>query len=218
MFSEHVQSTSDDRRPPGRDRSRSRAEQRAATRARVLASAERLFREQGFAATTVRQIAADAEVSTGTVMAVGDKDALLVAIFDGWIAAVHAGRSGAGDLPAGPALDPDAAVQTVLALVEPFITYFELDRELSREYAAIIVRGSHESEVFLNLAVALISELEAVLSRTALGAAGAGGAALTVYYAYLGILMAAGNGALDPAAAVAQFRSVVRFVVHSEGD
>ncbi|MCD2158094.1 TetR/AcrR family transcriptional regulator [Rhodococcus cerastii] len=30
-----------------------------------MASAERLFREQGFAATTVREIAADAGVSTG---------------------------------------------------------------------------------------------------------------------------------------------------------
>ncbi|MEU5300944.1 TetR family transcriptional regulator [Streptomyces noursei] len=45
MFSERVQS---------------RAAQREATRQRVLSTAERLFRDQGFGATTVRQIAADA--------------------------------------------------------------------------------------------------------------------------------------------------------------
>ncbi|WP_420834251.1 TetR family transcriptional regulator [Streptomyces yunnanensis] len=47
MFSERVQS---------------RAAQREATRQRVLSAAERLFRDQGFGATTVRRIAADAAV------------------------------------------------------------------------------------------------------------------------------------------------------------
>ncbi|MFD7200857.1 hypothetical protein [Streptomyces sp. NPDC059893] len=30
-----------------------------------------------------------------------------------------------------------------MALFEPFVTYFARNRELSREYAAITVRGSH---------------------------------------------------------------------------
>ncbi|QRX90089.1 TetR family transcriptional regulator [Streptomyces noursei] len=72
----------------------------------MLSAAERLFRDQGFGATTVRQIATDAAVSTGTVMSVGDKDALLVAIFDSWIDAVHRARTDDQDetvapLPAG---------------------------------------------------------------------------------------------------------------------
>src|SRR5690606_25888699 len=77
MFSEHVQS---------------RSEQQAATRQKVLAAADRLFRAQGFKATTIRQIAAEAHVSTGTVMAAGDKDALLVSLFDNWITSVHNSR------------------------------------------------------------------------------------------------------------------------------
>ncbi len=80
MFNEHVQSRSD---------------AKASTTQRVLATADRLFREDGFAATTVRRIAAEADVSVGTVMGVGDKDGLLIAIVDQWIAAVHAARTGA---------------------------------------------------------------------------------------------------------------------------
>lgn len=202
MFTEHVHS---------------RAERREATRNTVLASAERLFREQGFGATTIRQIAADAQVSTGTVMAVGDKDALLVALFDGWIAAVHRDRSGVRD-STGPSLAPAAAVREIMGLVEPFIEYFALDREVSREYAAIIVRGNHESTIFENLALTLIAELGAVLSRTGLTPAEADRGARVVYFAYLGILMTAGNGAIDEQTAVEQFREAVQFVVTPKGE
>lgn len=200
------------------ERVHSRAAQREATRLKVLAAAERLFREQGFGATTIRQIATDAEVSTGTVMSVGDKDALLVAIFDTWIAAVHQGRSGqsahGGHKQGDPApLSAAAATQEVMDLVEPFISYFAQDLGLSREYAAIIVRGSHESEVFQALAGALLTELEALLARTRLSAPEAGAGATTIYFAYLGILMTVGNGALDLQAALARFREVIRFVV-----
>lgn len=59
----------------------------------MLASTQHLFATNGFAATTVRQIAADAQVSVGTVMAVGAEEALLVTSFDTWIAAVHHARS-----------------------------------------------------------------------------------------------------------------------------
>ncbi|MCM2415169.1 TetR/AcrR family transcriptional regulator [Streptomyces sp. RKAG290] len=199
------------------ERVQSRAAQREATRRKVLSSAERLFREQGFGASTIRQIAGDAEVSTGTVMSVGDKDALLVAIFDTWIAAVHEGREGRlaqGDVAP---LTPAAAAQEVLNLVEPFLTYFALDLELSREYAAVIVRGTHESVVFQALAQALLTELETLLARTPLTATKAGAGSRTLYFTYLGILMTLSNGALDQQAAIAQFRDVIRFVVHHEG-
>lgn len=202
MFTEHVHS---------------RSAKRAATRLKVLASAERLFREQGFGATTIRQIATDAQVSTGTVMSVGDKGALLVAIFDTWIAAVHHGRDdrhAAGD-PAP--LTPAAATQEVMDLVEPFISYFALDIELSREYAAVIVRGSHESEVFQALALTLIAEIETLLTRTPLTAPEAAAGARTVYFGYLGILMTVSNGALDLQAAIAQLREVIGFAVRHEG-
>ncbi|TVT53411.1 TetR/AcrR family transcriptional regulator [Amycolatopsis rhizosphaerae] len=201
MFSEHVQS---------------RAARREATRQRVLAAAERLFRDQGFGATTVRQIAAEAGVSAGTVMSVGDKDALLVAIFDGWIDAVHRARTaehGAAPVP----MSPGAAVDAVMALFEPFIRYFTLDEELSREYAAIIVRGAHESAIFQNLALSLIAEITGVLARAGLDGAGSGRGARVVYFSYLGILMTISHGTIRRPDAVDQLREVIGFVIGHEG-
>jgi AcrR family transcriptional regulator len=207
MFTEHVHS---------------RSAKREATRQKVLAAAERLFRTQGFKVTTIRQIAADAGVSTGTVMAVGEKDALLVAIFDGWIASVHRGRDAGHDTGHDAdrtSLPATAAVGEVMDLFEPFIRYFALDPELSREYAAVIVRGNHESAIFQNLALALIAELEAVLSRSAFTRADARRGARAVYFAYLGLLMTAANGAIETQDAIDELRQVVGFVVsHSGGE
>lgn len=202
MFSEHVQS---------------RSAKRVATRQKVLASAERLFRTRGFRPTTIRQIAADAGVSTGSVMAVGDKNALLVAIFDGWITSVHRGRD-AADASAGTGrLSAKAAVAAVLALFEPFVAYFARDLELSREYAAVVVRGHHESAIFGDLARALTAELEAVLARGALTPAAAGRGARVIYFAYLGVLMTAASGAIDTDDATDALRQVAGFVVAHPG-
>ncbi|MGW6142627.1 TetR/AcrR family transcriptional regulator [Streptomyces sp. NPDC055140] len=202
MFSEPVQS---------------RAERRESSRQKVLASAERLFREQGFESTTIRQIAVDAGVSAGTVMAVGDKGALLVSIFDGWIEAVHKARSSDHRTGEPPCVLADA-VDEAMALFEPFVTYFARNRELSREYAAIIVRGGHESEIFQDLALTLIAEVQEVLARSGLGSDEAGAGARLVYFSYLGLLMTAANGALDEQAATAQLRDVVTFVISKSGE
>ena len=201
MFSERVQS---------------RAERRDATRRRVLASAERLFRDQGFGATTVRQIAAEAGVSAGTVMSVGDKDALLVAIFDGWIDAVHRARTGEQGTASVP-MSAGAAVDAVMALFEPFIRYFALDEELSREYAAIIVRGAHESAIFQNLALSLIAEIARVLARTGLDDVDSGRGARVVYFSYLGILMTISHGTVREPDAIDQLREVAGFVINHDG-
>ena len=187
----------------------SRAERRQASRGKVLAAAERLFRQQGFDSTTVRQIAADAGLSAGSVMAVGDKHGLLVAIFDGWIDAVHRDRDRARSGPA-----PGDTVRDVVALVEPFVEYFALDRELSREYAATIVRGRHDSSIFQSLGLALIAEIQQVLSQAGHDADRAGRAARGIYYAYLGILMTVSNGALPDHVWREQLRDVVDLIVN----
>lgn len=150
-------------------------------------------------------------------MAVGDKDALLVAIFDGWIAGVHRHRSGNRDF-AGPSLTSAAAVQEVVDLLHPFITYFELDRALSREYAAIVVRGVHESAIFQDIALALMTELEAVLARTGLTRAEANQGSRVLYFAYLGVLMFTGNSAIDDPTAVDRIRGVTQFIVAHKGE
>jgi AcrR family transcriptional regulator len=198
MFSEHVQS---------------RAAKRAATRRTVLTSAEKLFREQGFSTTTVRQIAADAGVSTGTVMANGDKEGLLVAIFDGWIAAVHQSRGGAGR--GEGRLTRQAATDEVAQLFEPFLTYFGGDEDLAREYAAIIVRGKQDSSIFHRLGDALTSEVEDLLARADVRDAGLG--ARVIYLAYLGIIMTASNGAITATEASEELEHVIRIVLARPG-
>lgn len=181
MFNEHVQS---------------RSEAKAGTRARVLAAADRSFREKGFAGTTIRAVAAAADVSVGTVMAVGDKDALLIAIVDDWIAAVHAGRERAAPLPP---LGRDEAIARLVAVVEPFVTYFNADGDLSREYAAVLARGRHRSGTFGGLADELREDFAHVFR--AAGHRDPGAAARTLYFVYIGLLFATSGGAVTQAEA-----------------
>ena len=115
-----------------------RSDMKAETQRRVLAEADRLFRERGLAATTVRDIAAASGVSVGTVMAVGDKSALLVKVFDSLIEETHAARRETP--PRG-----GNRVVRVLSLVEPFLQLFASRQELARAYGSILlsVRDLH---------------------------------------------------------------------------
>lgn len=197
MFTEHVQS---------------RVEQRDATRRKVLGSAERLFRSRGFDATTIRQIATDAGVSTGTVMGVGDKDGLLVATFDDWIAAVHRDRKTLGET-----LSRGGTVENILGLFDPFLGYFAQDRALTRRYTSIIVRGSHQSSIFEDLAMALVTEIKTALLHAGLGDRDAARGARTIYFAYLGIVMTGGNLASGDLSVLDQLREVIDCVVAPKG-
>lgn len=163
-----------------------REELRRATQSRVLAAADRLFTKQGFAATTIRDIAAEADVSVGTVIAVGDKETLLVRVFDDLIAADQNRSPGAPTASRGTTKSP---AQEILGLVEPFVVLFTGRAELSRTYASILVRAQHSSTLFTELAGQLIGEIEQVVLRS--GARTADEAATTarsIYFAYVGVL------------------------------
>ena len=80
-----------------------RAESRVESSRRVLVAAADLFTRQGYAATTVPQIAAAAGVSVGTVASVGSKDALFLQVWEESSTAVSLGmlaqaRSASGSL------------------------------------------------------------------------------------------------------------------------
>ena len=192
MFSEHVQST--------------RADQKSATRARVVASAQKLFVEQGFGGTTIRRIASDAGVSVGTVMGVGDKDSLLLAAFDGWIGAVHAARGAVS-----PGGDP---VTRIGDIVQPFLDIFDADLHLAREYGTVLARGSQSTEVFGALAVALQNDFEAVFADAGLGP-DAAPAARAVYLAYLGLVMTSAVVDSDAVAIRADLEAVAAVLIRS---
>jgi len=189
----------------------SRARQAEATRQRVLASAEEAFRRGGYEAATIRQIAATAGVSVGTVISVGDKDALLLAVFDGWIEAVHASRMASDEKT-----EPNPS-QEILQLVTPFLNHFAHDWSLARQYAAIIVRGAHETPIFRGLASTLVAEIAAVLQRAGWTEAGSHRAADAIYLSYLGLLMTASNGAINEIDVIARLSDVIETVTSSKG-
>ncbi|AAT89677.1 transcriptional regulator, TetR family [Leifsonia xyli subsp. xyli str. CTCB07] len=161
---------------------------RRETETRVLAASDALFRERGFADTTIRDIAAAAGVSAGTVIAVGDKSGLLVAIFDRLIEAEHRKRSCA--LSTGSALD------RIVALQESFVDVFADRAELARAYASILVAGSHASTVFTQLAATLITEFREVLGP------GSDALARALHRAYLGTLFLWAASGSDDAVAL----------------
>ena len=185
-----------------------RSELREATRLRVLDSARRLFEARGFNATTVRAIAADAGVSAGTVMTVGDKRTLLVKVFDEAIGAVHASRAFRAPVP------PETLAAQVTDLLEPFISLFAAHPDLSRAYAAALISGAHASEVFGGLRTLLIAEIASVLSRAAGGDAGsrvdADALAASIHLLYIGAVFEWATGTeLDAGALASRIREAL---------
>lgn len=195
----------------------SRREQREATRERVLEVAERLFAARGFESTTIREIAADAGVSVGTVMAVGDKAAILVELFDRRISALHRARAERGEpRPTTPA--PGRLVEEILALFEPFLDLFTADLELARHYAATLVTGKHQAGVFDELAAVLRQEIGDVLTRAGFAPEAAARGASAIHLAYLGTLfVGAGAGEADVSAPIEDFVRVVEFITDRQG-
>lgn len=183
---------------------RERARER--TRRSVLASAERCFRAEGYEATTIRRIAEGAEVSVGSVMAVGDKQSLLVQVFDRAIEALHRGSSPAPTRePAAPQPHPQRLADELVALVLPFIELFATDAKLSRRYASILVSGEYRSEVFGGLASDLTTEFCRLLVRAGAPASEAEARARALHAAYLGVLFtASGRGGHGPVGAQAE--------------
>lgn len=184
----------------------SREELKRATRSRVLEVADQLFQERGFTGTTVRDIAEVAGVSAGTVMAVGDKSALLVSVFDAMIAAEHERRAPSAPGTTVPAVD--TCVDRVEELVRPFVLLFTGRHELARTYASILMSGQHSSSLFTQLADQLIEELAAAITvRGCTPTAAAAGAAQALYSAYVGTLVTwAALGSDDPTALTQRLR------------
>ncbi|WP_169251137.1 TetR/AcrR family transcriptional regulator [Brevibacterium sp. 'Marine'] len=174
MASEHVQLRSGKRRQ---------------TEDRIIGAAAKLFLDHGFKATTIRAIAKAAEVSVGRVMAVGDKDAILVACFDRWIGQLQAGTYTAPPRRGSLSQRGSSSVQRhLLELFLPFLEFFAEHEDLSRDYAAAMMRVRGEPEVFNALAVDLQSRLSESLVSIGINEDYARASAAALYDSYLGIL------------------------------
>lgn len=165
-----------------------RAEHRRVTEQRVVEAARGCFTEVGFAETTIRAIAVAAGVSTGTVMSVGDKSALLVRVFDGLIEDQHRQRDRDGR--ARDRISGATCAERLLHLVRPFITIFAEHPQLTRVYAATLVSGDQASSLFTELADALIDEFRAaIVAQSCTDPAEAPVRARALYFAYVGALI-----------------------------
>ncbi len=82
---------------------RSEAGRSTASRAHILAAAARLFRERGYAAATLRQIAAEANIQAGSIYYhFASKEDILIEVLDAGIAGVFASvRTQISKLPPG---------------------------------------------------------------------------------------------------------------------
>lgn len=174
----------------------SRKQLKQATQARVLKAAMQLFQERGFSATTIRGIAELAGVSTGTVMTVGDKNTLLVQVFDTMIAGEHAQRAGS---PTRLTVDSlDSCVERLIALVQPFVAMFTDNPELARAYASILISGTHSSSLFTKLAAQLVEEFAtAITEHGCTSPVDADARAKALYAAYVGALFTWSAGNMD---------------------
>jgi len=170
-----------------------------ATQQRVVDTAGRLFRERGFAETTVRDIAEASGVSAGTVMAVGDKNALLVSVFDSMVAAEH-GQRAVSEVVESTDTGRGTCSGRLLALVTPFVTLFTNSPVLARSYASILVSGTHESLLFTGLAARLNEEFRAAITVHGCTAqADTPVVAGALYFAYIGTLFTwSARGSSDP--------------------
>lgn len=158
-----------------------RAEGREATRGRVIAAADRLFQERGFDTTTIRDIAEASGVSVGSVMAAGDKDDLLVQVFDALIAQGHVRP---------PAISrAESCGDRILILVGPFVALFTSRPDLSRVYASIQASGRKSSPLFTSLAALLIDEIGSTLAEHGCTPSEeVTPTAQAIYFAYIGTL------------------------------
>lgn len=167
----------------------SRAEKAEETRARVVSAARSLFREHGFAATTVDQVASRAGVGKGTVfLHAGSKERLLVMTYQ-----VDLGF--AVDRALGSA-DVNAPLPRALAGI--FISFFRLyeedvalAREFIREQAFLQVQDHALRTVTTRLMVGLEMMIHARQRRGEVaGEVDAARAARTAFGLYYAILMA----------------------------
>lgn len=156
---------------------------RWATHKRVIAAADRLFSGRGFDATTIRDIAEASDVSVGTVIAVGDKNSLLVQVFDALIEEEHVLRS-------GPVAEkPDSCSEQIMCLVKPFVALYTSRQDLARVYASILVSGNSPSTLFTSLASLLVSEIRTVITQHGcIQHEFVDAAVEAIYFAYIGTL------------------------------
>ncbi len=192
-----------------------RDDHRRETQEKVLLAAEELFAARGFKGTTIRDISHQTGMSVGAVMSVGDKSALLVTIFDRKIGKIHAHRR--EDVTATH--ETEDPVDRIMNLILPFVEVFTEHPDLSREYGAVLMGGSHASAVFDDLGGHLLAEIETAVVAAGVTGPEAAVSARTIYLSYLGLIFVwAGRGAVDDDNFAANLHAIVSFIIERKGN
>lgn len=160
MFSEQVQPT--------------RVAQKEATRKKVLETAYDLFVSRGYAATNIRTIAQQANVSVGTIMNVGDKQSLLIKTIGHKITVMHDELRGQSDC--------------LCDILKPFMDMFTGQEELSRAFGAALISQGTNGDSLRELQTLLVDEIVLRLGNK-LSNEDAKEFALILYNIYLGLLL-----------------------------
>ena len=163
----------------------------------VKRAAWSLFVAHGFEATTVRQIAAEAGVSTGTVMSFGTKNTLLLELFEDAIA------DRIGDAPP-PTDDP---VEAVWACFRPYFEFFGSEPELGRSYASVLFSGTQHQPAALGEKAEQFNTYVAhvITQRYAASVEDATRAAEAIFATYMHTLMRWATGLDEADSAIAAF-------------
>jgi len=177
--------------------------------ARVREAAFRLFGERGFEWTSVRDIAAAAGVSVGTVVNAGGKTGLFLATMEeSAFAVVGGGVQRLRTAPVGRrALDTE-----VFAVFDEALTWVAEHRDLTRDYLIAYLRaGNAQAHHGDDLLVIVDGLATRCLQHAGPGAdrRAAELAASTLYSVFVSLVFALAAGATDPATARQNLRDVV---------
>lgn len=195
-----------------------REQLRTATRHNVMAAAGSLFSQRGFKGTTIRDIAEAAGVSVGSVMAVGDKSGLLVAMFDRAILEMQQSQLARVSAGVEPVVNRQPVDEIMMGIFEPFLSLFAAHMDLAREYGAILMSGNHKSVIFQELAVGLTTEIGLALEESGMPTEQVPVVSKVIYLSYLGTLFVwAGSGLTDNSAPLHSLRSTIAFLTQKEG-
>lgn len=182
-----------------------RSENQAVRSRSVIEAATRLFVAQGYAATTVPQIAAEAGVSVGTVANTGDKDSLFLVCMEEAATSMMLARLSAAASTGGMTV-----ADRVWSAIDATLTETLQSLDFSRDYLVAYLRASSNADNVPRLD-AVAQALRALWPEDDLPPeeSPAALAALTTYLCLTSVILALASRTMDPEAARVIMRRVV---------
>lgn len=192
----------------------SRAERKLQTREEVLQAAHRVVRRQGFAKTTARDVATEAEVAVGTVF--------LHFPTMGNLAETLLDQTVAGALASAAASRPDGLIERLVAVSSSLYEAYDLEPELSRQVIAGSLfesaPGSPSDLRMQEFGRWVGQEVSEAIQTGEIDEIDPGEAFLSYFALYFGALVAGLRGQLDRDAQLALLRSSLRRLLTTQKD